>query len=142
MALPEVLNVNVTVEPQTGYVSKAVDGTSSTEENLPARDRMTGHFLPGNQSAKGVKGGGNPDAKRLAELKKVFRECVTEGDVKDVVKSLVQAAKDGDVQAIKLFLDRTLGKQPIAIESDDGEPLQITIRHTVHKAIEDAERND
>jgi hypothetical protein len=102
------------------------------------KDPMTGRFLPGNQRAKEV--GGNPETKRIAELKRVFRECVTEDDVRAVVKSLVEAAKDGDVHAMRLFLDRTLGKQPIAIEgSEEGGPLEVIINHRVHKAFADAD---
>ena len=105
------------------------------------KNPTNGYFLPGNRRAAGM--GGNPNAKRTAELKRAFQECVTEDDVRDVVKSLVQAAKDGDVAAIKLFLDRTLGKQPIAIEnSEGGGPLEIIINHRVHKAIADADSRD
>jgi hypothetical protein len=87
-------------------------------------------------------GAGNPEAKRIAELKKVFRRCVTNDDVRAVVKSLVKAAKRGDVAAIKLFLDRTLGKQPITLEGDDGGPLEIVIRHTLHRSTGDANSHD
>ena len=131
--------MSTTDDAANGYVDPVADCPSVGQEIVPVRDRMTGYFLPGNQSAKGAKRAGNPDIKRLAELKRIFRECVTDDDVRTVVKSLVQAAKDGDVQAIKLFLDRTLGKQPIAIESDDGEPLEIIINHRVHRAIAEAD---
>ena len=83
-----------------------------------------GAFAKGNRLATG-----NPQAKRAAELRKVLREATTEDDVKDVWKALTAAAVGGDVIAIRLFLEHTVGKPTTTVEvTGAGEaPIQTDI---------------
>jgi hypothetical protein len=65
----------------------------------------TGKFPAGNKFGKG-----NPYAKRVHQLRSAFLNAVTDDDIAEVVAALISAAKGGDVAAIKLLLDRSLGK--------------------------------
>ena len=63
---------------------------------------------------------------KSAKLRKALLAAISENDVADIVKGLVDAAKSGDTQAAKLLLDRSLGKQSateaprIAIQNNIG----------------------
>ena len=63
---------------------------------------------------------------KSAKLRKALLAAISENDVADIVKGLVDAAKSGDTQAAKLLLDRSLGKQSateaprIAIQNNVG----------------------
>jgi len=74
---------------------------STTESN--GRDGA-GRFGKGNKIAKG-----NPFARRVAQLRSVLLGAVTDADLKEVVLTLVQQAKGGDVASIKELLQRLLG---------------------------------
>ena len=45
-------------------------------------------------------------------------DAVTEEDMRDIIRTLVQMAKGGDLSAMKLLLDRTVGK-PVEVPSSD-----------------------
>lgn len=78
--------------------------TPSTNGN-GGRDPRTGRYLENNPG-----GPGNPMSARVQELRQLFYSCVTDEDMKAVVKQLVAEAKSGNVQAIKEYLERALGK--------------------------------
>ncbi|MBP7936333.1 MAG: hypothetical protein KA354_16965 [Phycisphaerae bacterium] len=63
-----------------------------------------GKFLPGNRVAKG-----NPFAKKVAALRSVLLRTVKASDLKEMVRKLVSAAKDGDTVAAREVLNRLLG---------------------------------
>ncbi len=83
------------------------------------RDPETGRFLPGNGG-----GPGNPYAARVAELRSALLEAVTPGDLAAIVRSLVQAARSGDVAAAKLVFERVLGRPLEADILDRLEALE------------------
>lgn len=83
------------------------------------RDPQTGRFLPGNSG-----GPGNPYAARVAELRSALLEAVTPGDLAAIVRSLVQAARSGDVAAAKLVFERVLGRPLEADILDRLEALE------------------
>ncbi|MFO0846482.1 MAG: hypothetical protein U0797_29625 [Gemmataceae bacterium] len=61
--------------------------------------------------AKGNAGGpGNPFARKVAQLRSLALETVTEDDLAAILKKMVERAKQGDVPAAKLVLQYTLGK--------------------------------
>lgn len=72
-----------------------------------------GRFLPGNTAGRG-----NPLAKKAQRLRAELMRSVTTGELREIVKALVKAAVDGDVQAARLLLDRTLGP-PIALDYEE-----------------------
>jgi hypothetical protein len=83
-----------------------------------------GAFAKGNKLATG-----NPQAKRAGELRKVLRDATTEDDVKNVWKALMVAAVCGDVVAIRLFLEHTVGKPvtPVEVTGAGEAPIQTDI---------------
>lgn len=57
-------------------------------------------------------GPGSPYARRVAELHAVLRERVSDDKMREVVDKLVALAIAGDVGAIRLVFERTLGRVP------------------------------
>src|SRR4051812_7589614 len=85
----------------------------------PSANGSNGRTSSG-QFAKGNAGGpGNPHAKRVAELRAILLDAVTDEDVKEIVNGLVGRAKAGDTAATKEVLDRVVGRplQGIAVEA-------------------------
>jgi hypothetical protein len=80
------------------------------------RDPQTGRFLPGNPG-----GPGNPYAARVATYRAALLEAVTPGDLAAIARTLVQAARSGDVAAAKIVFERTLGRP---LEADILERLE------------------
>jgi hypothetical protein len=81
----------------------------------PSPNRANGRTT-GGRFAKGNPGGpGNPNAKKVAELRSTLLGAVSLDDMRAVVKKLVAQAKAGDVAASKVVLERLLG-QPLAID--------------------------
>ena len=93
-----------------------------------ARDRSAnGTRTPSGRFATGNPGGtGNPHAGQVAKLRAVLLDAVTEEDMRTVVGKLVEMAKGGDLKAIELLLNRTLGKADggplVAIQNNQSEP--------------------
>ena len=81
----------------------------------PSTNVGNGHDTNGRFAAGNQFGRGNPHAATVARLRSALLSAVTEDDMRAVVGKLVTMAKGGDVPAIKLLLDRVLGKV-VAIE--------------------------
>jgi hypothetical protein len=75
-----------------------------------------GRFTKGNAG-----GPGNPYYRRQAELKRMMLASVTEDDVQSVMQVLVGLARGGDLAAIKLFLEYTVGKPSKEVDPDKEE---------------------
>ncbi len=73
----------------------------------PSRNGRTvrGRFAKGNSG-----GPGNPNAKRVADLREALLSAITPKDIQDVAMALMKRAKAGEVAAIRELLDRLLGK--------------------------------
>jgi alkanesulfonate monooxygenase SsuD/methylene tetrahydromethanopterin reductase-like flavin-dependent oxidoreductase (luciferase family) len=67
--------------------------------------------------AAGRDGQGNPSARRAAQLRRLLAR-VSDEDMDAIFDKLIELAKDGDLQAIKLVLQYTLGKPGPAAELD------------------------
>ena len=76
----------------------------------PSPNRGNGHrdtrgrFIAGNPG-----GPGNPLAARVGRLRAALLEAVTPEDIQSVVRRLVEEAREGDVAAARLVLERVLG---------------------------------
>lgn len=93
---------------------------------VAGRDPRTGRFLPGNAG-----GPGNPHVGKVARLKAALLEAVDEEDVRDVIVAMVERARNGDVAAAKVILDRTIGpadKSPEDAPADLDTVLRGTLR--------------
>jgi len=97
-------------------------GQPPSPNGADGRDQTTGRFLPGNKG-----GPGNPFASKVARLKSALLEAVDEQDVRDVVASLVQHAKDGDTGAAKVLLDRALGPAKDAPEEPPVDVKELVL---------------
>ncbi|UCD74188.1 MAG: hypothetical protein JSV91_10400 [Phycisphaerales bacterium] len=61
--------------------------------------------------AKGNPGGpGNPHGEHVGKLRAALLAAVTDRDMQAIAARLVQMAKDGDIQAVRELLNRTIGK--------------------------------
>jgi uncharacterized protein with von Willebrand factor type A (vWA) domain len=86
-----------------------------------------GHFAAGNRG-----GPGNPHSKRTAHIKRVLLDAVSDDDLREIIKSLIEQAKGGNTKAAELVLDRLIGKptaEPLAgaaeIELTDEEQAAV-----------------
>lgn len=102
--------------------------TPSCPSVVGDRDPQTGRFMPGNRC-----GGSIPHGSRLSEYRSALVDAVSADDLREIVVTLVQLAKSGDIDAAKVVLDRCLGKsiQPILAEietHDSGETATGGVR--------------
>jgi len=77
-----------------------------------------GRFVAGNRAATG-----NPFARRVARLRSVLLDAVSDDDLQAVARKLVRQAKRGDVAAAKLLLTYLIGR-PVAAVDPDGLDMQ------------------
>lgn len=68
------------------------------------RDKA-GKFTPGNKFAKG-----NPANRKVQVLREEMLRAITPEDIREVIASLIAQAKAGDLDAIREFLNRAVGK--------------------------------
>ena len=105
----------------TATTLRAEDQT--TQESTDKRE-ANGRF------AKGNKGGpGNPFARQVAALRQTLLNRATPKDFEEVADELIKKAKTGDVPAIKLLYQYTLGKpapspDPDHLDVDEWHKLQ------------------
>src|SRR4051794_24333002 len=86
-------------------------------DSAPQSDRAAG-----GRFALGNKGGpGNPFNRRVAHLKRIFLEAVSDDDMRAVAHDIILKARNGDLAAAKLMLQYSLGKPATAVEPDRVE---------------------
>ena len=86
---------------------------SDTKAPIAGKDPATGRFV------KGWKGGpGNPHASETAKLRAALLREVKEGDVQAIIRKMIAKAKQGNVEAARLVLDRLFGKPPQNVTLD------------------------
>jgi hypothetical protein len=95
-----------------------VSGTPSPNGNNGSRDSQ-GRFVAGNAG-----GPGNPYARRVARLRSLMLEAVSEEDLLELIQALIGQAKSGDLAAIREVLDRCLGKAG-RIEQADPDRVDL-----------------
>jgi hypothetical protein len=88
----------------------ALETTPAAEDS--GRDAL-GRFTKGNSG-----GIGNPFARRVAALRAVLLDCVTDKDMEHVACELVVQAKMGNLAAIKLLFQYVLGKPAATVDPD------------------------
>ena len=108
----------------------------TSKQELPSGPRVdggrdhTGRFSPGNKLGRG-----NPLAGRAAKIRAALIRAVTVEDAKAIAVRLVQQAKTGDLAAIKILLDRTIGP-PVALDL----LARLEIRSEEHVSISVADQ--
>ena len=96
--------------------SMHVPDAASCNDSAPhenAERAAGGRFRKGNAG-----GPGNPFARRMAAMRQVLLDAVTDEEMRVVVGQLMVMAKLGDLAAIKLVLQYTLGKPSEAVDPD------------------------
>ena len=97
------------------------DTTKDKPQRLP-----NGHFAPGSKG-----GPGNPLGKTTEWFRHCLMKAVTRKDLLLVYQALLARAKEGDVKAIQIFLDRACGKVKDTLEvagaSSDGRGITVRI---------------
>jgi hypothetical protein len=73
----------------------------------------SGRFTKGNKCAAG-----NPFARRLARLRSLLLDAVSDDDLRAVARKLVEQARDGDTAAAKLLLAYVLGRPAAVVDPD------------------------
>ena len=86
-----------------------------------------GRFAPGNHF-----GVGNPLAKRAQELRVAMAAAITEKDVKAVISAMINAAKDGDVSAARLVLERGPGPVVDVVTDERLAAIEAFIEESSH----------
>lgn len=79
-----------------------------------------GQFARGNKLARG-----NPNNRRMGELRKVLLDAVEPRHVEGVYRVMLRAALEGDIAAARVVLDYAVGKpmQAVEVSGPDGGPL-------------------
>jgi hypothetical protein len=106
-------------------------GQREAEEN--GRDAR-GRFTPNNAG-----GPGNPFARRVAGLRKVLLEAVSDEDLRVVAEQLVVKAKMGDLAATKLLFQYVLGRAAATVDPDtvDVEEVELYKQAPAHAEVTD-----
>ena len=96
---------------------------SENAASQPSADSETnGRFAPGNAG-----GPENPLALKAAALRRALVEAVTEEDVREIARVLIEKAKEGSTAAIKLIFQYAIGKpsaenDPDRVDLDGWQP--------------------
>lgn len=81
----------------------------------PLTTGTNGRFQPGNKAAVGHQ-------TRSMKLRAAMLEAVTDEDMAAVIAKLVELAKGGDLKAIEMLLNRTIGRPLASPVNDPFEP--------------------
>lgn len=104
-----------------------------SDEPSPKGDRDgNGRFVAG-----AYKGGpGNPQAAQVSRYRRAIWDAVSIEDMQAVVRAMVVSAKDGDVAAAKVVLERCAGQPPKDAEdtADDVVNLAQFLRTFLNSA--------
>lgn len=86
--------------------------------------KANGQFASGNASGRG--GGGF--AVKALHFKSILMEAVTDEDMREIARVLIDGAKAGDKNLLPEFLNRLMGKpaQAIEVSGPEGGPQRIT----------------
>ena len=93
----------------------------STNGSNGERDAR-GRFATGNSG-----GPGNPHAKKVAHLRTLILEAVTEDDLRVIVEGLVQRAREGDLAAAREILNRLVGSPADATDRRETEARRAAV---------------
>ena len=99
---------------------------SASKETGAAGRQSNGRFAKGNPG-----GCGNPFARQVAAFRACLINSVTEDDFKAIMYELLEEAKDGNLQAIKLLFSYLLGTPKPVVEPDE---LDLNEMHLAHQA--------
>jgi hypothetical protein len=114
-----------TTEPCTSNPNPASKETDATGRE------SNGRFAKGNRG-----GSGNPFARQVAAFRACLLNSVTEEDLKAIVFRLVERARYGNLQAIKLLFSYLLGTPKPVVEPDELDLQEMHLAHQTALAAE------
>jgi hypothetical protein len=112
-------------EPGTSNPNPAVKETGATGRE------SNGRFAKSNRG-----GPGNPFARQVAAFRACLLNSVTQDDLKEIVYQLLELAKDGELQAIKLLFSYLLGTPKPVVEPDELDLHEMHLAHQTALAAE------
>jgi hypothetical protein len=105
-----------------GHVHPAA-ATVTTGVNGQADHGADGRFTHGNKAATG-----NPFNRRMARLRNLLFDCVSDEDIKEIARQLVKAARQGDTAAAKLLFVYLMGRPTAAPDPDFLDKQEYLLR--------------
>jgi hypothetical protein len=90
-----------------------------------------GRFTRGNTAAVG-----NPFARRMAKLRSIVLDAVSEEDLRAVIQRMVEQAKAGDPAAAKLLLLYTVGRPAAVVEPDELDQKEWALMQQLPRPAE------
>jgi len=95
-------------------------------------------FQKGNTASKG-----DPLIAKMMEFRKTIQSAVSKKNVRDIMKTMIERAKKGDVKAAQLVLERVAGKVKDNTEVSvvNGESKELTITLVPKSSTDNNERN-
>lgn len=80
-------------------------------EEIEGRDQA-GRFVKGNKCGRG---------RKISALRRAMLAEMTTGDMRAIIRTLIDKAKEGDVQTALCLMDRLVGKPSGMVELDAAE---------------------
>ena len=112
----------------------STDRIDTTEQKTAGNPGGTGRDAKG-RFGKGNRGGpGNPFTRQTARLRQAALDAVSDDDIRDVIATLKEKAKAGDVAAIKLLLSYSVGKPTAAADPDTLDQHELATMTKNHVA--------
>src|SRR5438094_521439 len=112
MLVPAMPAAKPSASPDATAALAATQPPQPDSAAQPGREK-NGQFTRGNKG-----GPGNPFNRRVAALRQLLLERVSDDALAAVVDKLVQMAQEGDVAAARLVLSYTVGKPTEAVDPD------------------------
>jgi hypothetical protein len=91
--------------------------------DTPSQQDAKGRFVRGNAG-----GPGNPFGRRVAELRKIIVDALTDAEMLAITLAMIVRAKAGDVAAARLLYQYALGKPAKAVEPDRVDIDEFKLR--------------
>jgi hypothetical protein len=108
---------------------------TATSGNGSGRDSK-GRFTAGNPG-----GPGNPFARRVAQLRSVMLQCISDEDMQAITHAVLLKARHGDLQAVKLMYQYGIGKasdavNPDTLDIEEYKQIYEPQKEIMHDALE------
>jgi hypothetical protein len=98
-----------------------------TDPPQPQRGPAEGRDARGRFTKNNKGGPGNPFARRVASLRQVLLDSVTDEDMREIAAALIEQAREGNLAATKLLFSYVLGKPTESVNPDtlDAQEWQL-----------------
>jgi hypothetical protein len=98
----------------------------------PKKERNTnGTFAKGNPG-----GPGNPFGRRVAALRSKLLSCITDEDMTVATAQLIKLVRDGDLAALKLFYQYSVGKPAATVDPDRVDIDEANLLESARQGVD------